>query len=244
MIMLRPAGAMLFVFLLLVSPVFASTVTVGLDRVVVDGQPIPPGDAPWLLATFTDVESGEGYFVQVTLSGPGLTGEAFVGGVLSPERDPGVGGWYFNLSGVDRIDLVTDSDGGPSAQAFMGPRAVLGDYDFNVKFVFGTAGTNGQRLERDETVVFNLYSDSGDLTTASLFPGLTSEAPYLSLAHVQGIDLEGGRGEGSTWVAAVPLPASAYLLGSGFIGLAGLRSFLRRRRERTEERHSRPRLRP
>ncbi|MEJ5366539.1 MAG: hypothetical protein WHS86_15700 [Desulfosoma sp.] len=195
------AGCLLVVPFVLGHAALASTVTVGLQAVVTGDA--PRGSAPWLVATFEDDGNGN---VKLTLTAPGLATGEFVGG-----NDNGVSGWYFYIKGLDGVSIVSSS--GVTAGYETGEfKNVIGGQagDFNIRFYFGEANNNTNRLQAGDSVVVYLSGVSVD--------GIFSENNFKTLAHVQGI----ASTKGSGWVS-VPIPGTAVLLGSGILGLLGIR---------------------
>ena len=179
----------------------------------------PAGEAPWLTATFENLQTD---YVRLTMSTAGLRGNEFVSG------------WYFNLDpyvtplSISRSPL--DPDPADANPFLLSPPAGLhaykagGDGYYDIVFVFPTS-SGPQRFSAGETVIVDFEAEglTEDYFQSLSFPGGHSKSgPFLSAAHVQGI------GEYSGWVAPaspVPEPSTLLLLASGLVSLP----FIRRR---------------
>lgn len=96
-----------------------------------------------------------------------------------------------------------------------------GDGLYDIKLSFAT---NGSGFQSGQTVVYEITGISG--LTASSFNFFSTPAgghgPFLTAAHV--LNTTGAGSGGSGWIAPtpVPLPAAAWLFGSGLLGLMGI----------------------
>ena len=214
----RVMKCVLGVFLLLASGVPASAAIVTYElNLEFSGGTAPEGTAPWLRASFADVLGG----VQLTMSS-GLSGTEFASG------------WYFNFDPTRNaagLGFSYVSGVMASSPVSTGINAFKADGDgyFDIKFKFA-ANDFGQN---DKSVYLITGSDLDvyDFKFSSVQGG--GNGTYYSAAHVQSI---GTDGEGSGWIGApepgspvVPLPAAAWLLGSGLLGLGVMRGRMKKR---------------
>lgn len=88
---------------------------------------------------------------------------------------------------------------------------------FDILFSFNP-GSNTDAFNSNDTVA---YMISGNGITAESFAGNINDEGYYAAAHLQNINSSGE----STWVVATPtpIPAAAWLFGSGLLGLVGIR---------------------
>jgi hypothetical protein len=196
-------------------PAHAATVTLGYD-IEFSGARAPEGAAPWIIATFDD-HNTQGS-VRLTVSTAGLT------------AGENIDSLYFNLeptlNPTQLLFTYINSSTAPSATSIQtGIDAYKADgdgkYDIKMGFPNGSGFDAGEALSYDITGISTL--------TAASFKFLSQPAgghgPYYAAAHVQNTK---GVGTGNSgWIAPteaaftpVPLPAAAWLLGSGIMMLA------------------------
>ena len=187
----------------------AATYQLNIDTVFSD-KPNPAGIAPWITVVFDD--GGTAGSVDMRISGNLQDADEFLSEL------------YLNSDSVpaDTVFTLTDSSGGftlPTIYTGINSQKADGDGLFDIRLNFSTSEddtfNNYEWLEYAITAN-GLTANSFDLWSAP--DG--GEGAYLAAAHIQGI---GEHGEDSTWVGAVPIPASVFLLGSGLIGLVGFR---------------------
>jgi hypothetical protein len=195
---------------LLAAPAAADTLTFYFDTPFND-KPLPDGASPWLTAVFDD-EGIEGS-VLLTLTA-NLTNGNFISEV------------YFNLDpeGSLTSGVVVDRTAPAPTAGLVSPDAYKADgagyFDFLIQFPTAAA----DRFEGTEYITFELFG--AGLTAASFdyFSTSSANGEWQAAAHIQNISDP----EGSTWIAGtggseVPVPGAVWLLGSGLIGLVGLR---------------------
>ena len=226
--MFKTIVAVVALVFLFVSPVQADfTFTYKFDTAF-SGYVPPAGSTPWLTAKFADTGTNE---VTLTLTASNLGGTEFVSN------------WFFNYTGASNLSIIQimqfTEDDAPSATNALG---VLGRYKadgtggwFDLTFAFPTEGAD--RFTNGEYAIFTI---TGEGLTSEMFLAQSWDSKtggersvLYAAAHIQGIPLEGG-GTTSAWVTTgtstthAPIPAAAWLLSSGLLGLAVIRRRLKK----------------
>lgn len=180
----------------------------------------PVGSAPWVTATLDD--GGSAGAVTLTISTAGLSGTE------------NVSGFYLNLDPALNATSLTfnyvGSSTGPAATSIQtGTNSFKADgdgyYDILFNFPTGSGFNAGQFVTYTiggiSTLTANSFNYSSNCTQGC------GTGTYYAAAHAQNTGV-GGSGSGwigaSTQMTPVPLPAAAWLLGSGLVGLLGLGS--------------------
>ena len=198
------------------APAQADTLTLNFNAPFPDSS-TPEGDAPWLIATFVDGEAGQ---VYLTLQA-NLIGDAFIGGV------------YFNLDPI--VALAVTPQAGATAPAYdtfnvsENTYKADGDGYFDIWIDYPEAGSDN-RFDGPEYGTYLL--EGAGLTVASFnytssitdaTGGGGGHSTWLAGAHIQ----SNGDSGYSVWIgpgnSEVPIPGAVWLLGSGLVGLVGLR---------------------
>jgi len=175
------------------------------------GAYFPAGPTPWLTATFDDGDTPGS--VQLTLDTDGLTGSEFVGSY----RGKGAS-WLFNFNPDKNLDdLVISQLSGRTADSVLKDlNGLHATGDGHLDFGFGWE--SGNRLGKDEVVVFSLTMDDLVVTDFDFLSvdgkGVDDGTGLLTAVHVQGIGMDG---DDSGWVT-VPEPSSFIVW--GLLGLA------------------------
>ena len=214
------SAALMVVFGLTGGEAQASMMTYGLGTAftgkVDPSSPLPSNG--WLTATFDD-GGGSGKVIVTLTSGLGVASE-FISQVnfnVNPAIDPSdlaihwTGG---TSNGIVTKIVATDQDKQKAGSSH--------GYDIELQFKTSAAG----RFDGvGETVILML---TGSGLTAGDFAYLNTgsgDSAHVA-AHIQGIPVTLPDPEDSTWIkdpTAVPIPAAAWLLGSGLLGLVGIR---------------------
>lgn len=194
----------------------ASFVTYELGGVFTGAK--PTSSAPWLTASFSD-NGGSGSVTLTLTASLDFSGE-FISQVVfnvNPAITPG--SLTINqIQGTGATFKKTSQD----AQQVDGAAGM----GFDVLIALPTVGgPNNSRFDNNDVLTFTI---TGGGITASSFAWLSmGGSPNYVAAHVQGIPLEGG-GTTSGFIGTVPIPPAVWLLGSGLLGLIGIRRRFRR----------------
>ena len=191
--MLRGVRALLVVGLLGLATtgarVIANTYTYNYDQVYTGAT--PPGTAPWLSATFTDVGSGK---VDLTLTALGMPSGEFVSA------------WWFNLddnallSGL-KYTLVSRSGLFTLPTVQMPASTKSGPLRFDVSFAFSTSagsptgpgGSDSKRFDGSDTLTIELSNAGNNLQAVDFLSASTSKGGLVAdtSAFIQGIGPNG-----------------------------------------------------
>jgi len=203
--------AVLLVFGFTIMDAKASLVSYSLDSVF--NGATPTSTPPWLMIVFEDVTGG----VQVTITSSLETASEFVGQVGFDV----LGGAAATLQGA-----FTAFSGTFTLPSIAYSEVMQGTGNTTYDVLLSFSNPPGTRFDGTADVV-RFVLDSG-LTVDANFTGLDFGEVA---AHIQGIPLNGGTTSGAvtgTGTPVVPIPAAAWLLGSGLIGLALIRRRFRK----------------
>ena len=214
--MFKTIVAVVALVFLFASPVQADfTFTYKFDTAF-SGYVPPAGSTPWLTAKFADTGTNE---VTLTLTASNLGGTEFVSN------------WFFNYNYQGPSTLaITQGEG--TAPLAINPFATLGRYKadgtggwFDLTFAFPTEGAD--RFTNGESAVFTI---TGTGLTAEMFRAQSWDSKtggersvLYAAAHIQSIGSESAWVTTGTGTSNVPIPAAAWLLGSGLLGLVVIR---------------------
>lgn len=178
------------------------------------GATAPLGTAPWLTATFDD--GGTPGTVQLTFEATNLTGVEFVGEWLF-NLDAALDPTALNFTNQSAIGSFSDPMIHTGVDAFHAG----GDGLYDIRFEFAESGGTAARFGVGDTLVTEisgigtLTADSFDFTST---PKGSSAGPFWSVAHIQGIGIDGLE---SGWITA-PEPSSLVI---SLIALLSLSAF-------------------
>jgi hypothetical protein len=197
-------------------PAGAATIGFELDFEYSGGDE-PAGPPPWLVATFEDKGPNQ---VMLTFDTFGLVANEFVTSLFF-NLDPALNAEFLSFSFYDGTGLEATVSLGNDAQDAGGDAGK----GFDIQFSWSEA--QGNRFIADKFIIYMITyfdpSNPGDAVSASSF-NFFNQGGFLSAAKIQGISPN----DGSGWIAAVPIPASASLFTSGILGLAAIRKLFKK----------------
>ncbi len=173
-----------------------------------------------LTADFTDVAGGVQLVITSNLaSAENLDPAKALYFNFNPSKDSILQNLSFTLMGNTNFNQHATALTG--ADSFKADGA--GYYDINLSF---TPSTNA--FTAGESQTYKITANSGTINASDFTDYLSThgggKGNWLAAAHVQNTP---SGGSGSAWVGATviptPVPAAAWLLGSGLLGLAGIR---------------------
>ena len=178
----------------------------------------PAGSGPYLTALFDDNNSTGS--VTLTLTVAGDVGDAEVTAV------------YLNVDdviGAENLIITKTGGTGPAPNSIgQSTNTFKAANDGLFDILIGLPPPGGDRFGAGETLVFDITATglvAGDFNywSAPDPAELDPSGPFLGAAKfatTSGCDT--GAGECSDWIGAVPVPAAAWLFGSGLLGLVGI----------------------
>lgn len=188
----------------------ADTVVFGFNTEFSGGQ-APAGPAPWVTATFTQINSHD---VRLTIDTSGLTGAEDISEIdfnILPSLSSALSSLTFTYDNGTKAQSTSAAEDGFKADGD-------GLYDFQFKYGTGN-GAFGPGVKSTYDIT---DPTTGPTLSAASFLTLSTPSgghgPFYSAAHVQ--NTTGAGSGGSGWIAPVPLPAAAWLLLSALGGLA------------------------
>ncbi|HTI72193.1 MAG TPA: hypothetical protein VMF06_19610 [Candidatus Limnocylindria bacterium] len=203
----------------------ADSLVYGYDTAYTDKY-TPAGEAPWIQATFTDIEKG---VIKLEVKALSLSKDEFVstwGFNVNPELDPTTFDFELISSfNYDSKESTVFTKGQDSVSA--GGSVAL---DFDLNFGNHTFGVGSD-------VVFYIKSDKPLSVADFYFATEGKKSGYYSAAHIQG--LADGK---SAWVeptatfdtgevVITPVPEASTLAAIGFVGAVAGFGFVRARRQ-------------
>lgn len=174
----------------------------------------PSGSAPFMTAVFDDGGTAGSVTLTMTISASAAPSD--------------VTGVYFNFDpSLDLSALSFTHVSGSTANGIIsGTDCCKADGDglYDIQFDFPPP-TGSDKWTAGQTVVYDITST--DAITASSFsflsaPGGGAGGPFLAAAHFQNTDPNISGSSAWIGVSTVPLPAAAWLFGSGLLSLTGL----------------------
>lgn len=197
--------------LVFAAPAGAATITFELDFEYSGGDE-PAGTPPWLVANFEDIGPNQ---VMLTFDTFGLVANEFVTSLFF-NLDPALNAEFLSFSFYGGTGLAATVSLGNDAQNAGGDAGK----GFDIQFNWSTA--QGNRFIADKYIFYMITyfdpSNPDEAISADSF-NFFNQGGFLSAAEIQGI----GPYDGGGWIAAVPIPASAWLFTSGILGLAAIR---------------------
>jgi hypothetical protein len=207
----------------------ANSITYNFDTVFSSGAVAPVGGSPYMTAVFDD--GGTPGSVTLTMTVASTAGAAYVDDVYL-NFDSALNLALLNFTYAGTTGPATGSQGDNGIFTGIDAYQADGDGKYDIEMNFPPPpGTASARWAAGEVVVYNITSTQAITAGSFAFlsaPGGNAGGPFYAAAHFQNTGPSGGN---SAWVgvSTVPLPAAAWLFGSGFIGLLG--SAIRRPRQ-------------
>lgn len=175
-------------------------------------------------ASFTDVSPG---VVQLVITSNLAAGENLDPGKalyfnINPSKDSILGNLSFALTG-DTMGFSQAAVVSTVADAFKAD----GDGKYDILFTFHSST---KAFTTGESQTYLITTTSGTISASDFTNYLSLPAggngPFLAAIHVQNTS-GGGAWVAGTPVTTTPIPAAAWLLGSGLVGLVGIRRKMR-----------------